>query len=138
MNRQDIMRPARVLGDTRRADIRFNACGRVDISARVARMLDLSPGDVIDVATCGVPTEYYLYVALRAEEAVGRHEAAVFPTNRSGKHSRTYSRRLCRVMIGLAGTSGPVSFASGNVTELPAPFGKAVAIITKNNLYHHD
>lgn len=36
--------------NTRRHDITFNADGRIEISARATRALDLHPGDVIDVA----------------------------------------------------------------------------------------
>ena len=38
-----------ILGNTRKADITFYASGRIDISARVAKHLQLSRGDVLDI-----------------------------------------------------------------------------------------
>ena len=60
-----------ILGNTRKADITFYASGRIDISARVAKHLQLSRGDVLDIMID--QDEFYLYVRLRSPN--GRHEA---------------------------------------------------------------
>ena len=49
-----------ILGNTRKADITFYASGRIDISARVAKHLQLSRGDVLDIMID--QDEFYLYV----------------------------------------------------------------------------
>ena len=38
-----------ILGNTRKADITFHDNGRINISARVSKLLELSHGDVIDI-----------------------------------------------------------------------------------------
>lgn len=88
-----------LLPNTRRPDIIFHPNGRIDITARIAKMLNLQGGDVIDVALSN--GEYLLYVRLRATECVGRHDATVHPTNKGKRRNnnfRAYSRRLCKAM----------------------------------------
>ena len=86
-----------LLPNSRRPDVIFHPNGRIDITARIAKVLQLQNGDVIDVAVSY--EEYLLYVRLRATKCVGRHEATVHPTNK-GKHRnnnfRAYSQRLCK------------------------------------------
>lgn len=87
-----------LLGITRRSDIIFRANGQFDLTARVVRALDISPGDVVDVLNDGC--EYYLYVAHRFKAPpCGRFEAQVHPTNGRGLHYRGSSMRLCRPML---------------------------------------
>ncbi len=89
-----------LLGTVRRSDIIFRANGRFDLTARVVRALNISPGDVVDVLIDGC--EYYLYVACHAENAsCGRFEAQVFPSKpkANGMHFRGSSSRLCKFML---------------------------------------
>ncbi len=73
-----------LLERTRRPDITFCLGGRISITARVARILALQPGDSINVAFhLG---ECYLF-ATRHNNAVGRHIAQCYPTK---KGSRNY------------------------------------------------
>ena len=82
---------------TRRPDITVNISGRIDITCRIAKMLNLNPGDVIDVCKSGV--EYYLYVRHLAVDIVGRHEGQCYPTSRGGRGSyRTWSVRLAKAI----------------------------------------
>lgn len=60
-----------ILGNTRKADITFHDNGRINISARVSKLLELSHGDVIDIMDG--QGEIYLYVKHRVP-VVGRHE----------------------------------------------------------------
>lgn len=99
-----------LLGNTRKIDITFAASGRIDITAHVAKHLQLHRGDVLDVCTDG--QEYYLYVKHRAP-AAGHHEATVFPTNRSGHNFRTWSRRLCNAILKASGTTDCARLCTG-------------------------
>ena len=49
-----------LLEKSRKADISFHRNGKIDITARVARLLSLRRGDVIDVGVDN--TECFLYV----------------------------------------------------------------------------
>ena len=92
----------KLLQHTRRPDITFCRNGRILITARVAHILSLSPGDSINVAF--IDLEYLLY-AVRHENNIGRHVAQCYPTK---KHSRNYcanSVELCRYMLSIANVS---------------------------------
>lgn len=91
-------------------DIVFHRSGRIDITARVAKILSLARGDVIDILMND--SEVYLYVHYRSP-AVGRNEGAVYPTNKKGNHFRTSSRTLCRFMLCRYGGHEKVSLYVG-------------------------
>lgn len=114
-----------ILGNTRKADITFYASGRIDISARVAKHLQLSRGDVLDIMID--QDEFYLYVRLRSPN--GRHEAMVFPTNKAGNHFRTSSSRLCTAILQKCKTTDKAKLCVGEPTE--NEYGKLLPIITK-------
>lgn len=104
---------------SRRADITLFRSGRIDIAARVARMLSLADGDVVDVAEHY--SELYIYVFRRRSDGiVGRYEATCRPTKRASRNFRAYSVRLCRKL-----------FAMGHhpdCTVMRLPIGKPVNI----------
>lgn len=66
--------------NTRRADVSFCDNGRIDLTSRVVRALDIKPGDVIGIMSAAGET--YLYVAHRADTLVGRHEGQCHPTRK--------------------------------------------------------
>lgn len=106
-----------LLGITRRSDVIFRADGHFDLTARVVRALDISPGDVVDVLSDGY--EYYLYVACHAESAAfGRYEAQVFPSKPKGGglHFRGSSSRLCRAMLSVSHAVYKAALPCGSVT----------------------
>lgn len=111
-----------LLPDSRRPDMSVCFSGRIDITSRVARMLNLHPGDVIDICHSG--SEYYLYVRISASEAVGRHEGQCYPTSNSaaGGTFRVWSARLARAILDASG--------SGN-RKLRFPCGLPVIINNK-------
>lgn len=130
-----------ILPNSRRPDITFCPDGRIDITARIAKMLHLQQGDVIDVAV--TPTEYLIYVRLTASQCVGRHEAQVYPTNR-GKHQannfRTYSKTICDAILREVSRAS-VSDCEKKTIRLAAgspiifgPNGTAIPLITRNPL----
>lgn len=117
-----------LLGDNiRKHDIVFYPSGRIDISAYAARLIALSEGDVIDIiADKG---EYYLYTR-RRNPLHGRFEARVFADNKRGRHLRTYSRKLCKAMLGECGKKGITRFFVGKPLHDDL-FGTMLPIITK-------
>lgn len=118
----------RLLGDNiRRHDIVFYPSGRIDISARVAHLLALSDGDVVDIADDG--GEYFLYVRL-CKPLHGRFEARVFRDNGRGGHMRTYSRKLRDALPGVCGNTDVVRFCVGEPLH-DDRFGTMLPIITK-------
>ncbi len=130
-----------LLPKSRRPDVTFHTDGRIDITARIARFLQLQRGDVIDIA-CHYG-EYLLYVRLKNSQRVGRHEATVFPSNgglRRSNNYRAHSKTLCEAIF--KECSVPAGFVTGNKPlRLPAgspvifgPNGTAIPLITKNPL----
>ena len=98
-----------ILGRTRRPDVTFYRNGKVDITSRVSRLLDIEAGDVIDIAADGI--EYYLYVRHKRADIVGRHEGQVYATYRGRcRNYRCHSKRLCEAVLRVT---------NGNVARLP-------------------
>ena len=120
-----------ILQTTRRPDVSFFPSGKIDITARVARMLDLHPGDVIDIAING--SEFLLFVRVR--QASGNHEAIVRPTKRRSHNFRCYSRRLCQFMISQHCTSHstPLRVPAGRVRQHEV-YGTMVSLVTLINI----
>jgi bifunctional DNA-binding transcriptional regulator/antitoxin component of YhaV-PrlF toxin-antitoxin module len=97
----------KIIGNTRRPDITFYKSGRIDITARVAKLLDINEGDVIDIATDGM--EYYLMVERSGKNVVGRHEGRCYKTYGGNcRNMRAYSVRLARAVL-----------KSGDILRLP-------------------
>lgn len=125
-----------LLPNSRRPDVSFYPDGRIDITARIAKMLELQSGDVIDVAAHY--GEYLLYVRLRASECVGRHEAQVYPTKKGKRPShnfRAYSHSLNQELLKVV--YGKSSMAARLPAGTPVTFGiygVAVPLITQNPL----
>lgn len=115
-----------ILGNTRKADIIFYASGRIDISAHVAKHLQLSRGDVVDIMID--QDEFYLYVRFRSP-INGRHGAMVFPTNKMGNHFRTSSSRLCAAILRECRTTDKAKLCVGEPVE--SQYGTLLPIITK-------
>ena len=123
-----------LVGNTRRPDISFYRGGRIDITSRVAKLLELKDGDVIDIAmSC---EEYYLYVRYRSDGIVGVYEATCHPTKEHSRNFRAYSARLVDAVLKVCNRYSDI-----NVALLP--IGKAIKdedgktiipIITLNNL----
>lgn len=126
-----------ILPHSRKPDVSFYSDGRIDITARIAKELNLQQGDVIDVVTSG--WKYLLYVRLRASEATGRHEAQVYRTKANSNNFRTYSRTITDVI--LEEVSSHTIMRNGKIARLPAGkavtldnYGKAVPIRIHNTL----
>lgn len=121
-----------ILGNTRCADISFFPSGKIDISSRIVKALEMKAGDVIDIMVAD--NEFYLYVSVNASEICGRHQARCYPSKRGSRHFRTYCRRLCSAMIGDHKSARNVSFAAGDVVIVNGR--RSISIITRNAINH--
>lgn len=124
-----------ILGNrTRRADITFYRDGKIDITSRLTKMLDLGEGDVIDIAFDS--GEYYLYRMRRSEDLVGRHEAQCHCTHRGRLHPsrnlRAHSKRICTAMLKAAGATDRARVWAGELCNFDK-LGRAVVIIPASN-----
>lgn len=106
-----------VISRTRRPDVTFSPNGRISISSVAARLLTLSPGDVINLAYCR--GELYL-LRTPAEETYGRHRARCYSCNHGSRYTLANSVTLCRRVFSIAGTDGSrrVGFNVGRPVNL--------------------
>ena len=121
-----------ILDNTRRPDVTFYPNGRIDITARVAKILDLHQGDVIDIADNG-GIEYLLYIKYRGETLVGNHESVCRQSKRRSRNFRAYSKRRGCCGVGVAGRKDePLRIHAGEVLTYK-DYGKMVSLITRMN-----
>lgn len=98
-----------LLQNTRKPDITFNRDGRIFITARIARILSLCPGDAINIALLN--DEYLLYAT---HNIVGRHEAQCYPTKKGSHNFCVNSIKLSRALLDICGIQKErVSFIMG-------------------------
>lgn len=91
----------KLLEHTRRPDISFSRKrGTIRITARVARVLAMRPGDSINIA---VSNGEYLLHAIHLVNNIGRHEAQCYPTKKGSNNYCAYSVRLCRSLLDSVG-----------------------------------
>lgn len=110
-----------VTSTSRRPDVAFFRSGRIDISARVAKILDLKQGDAIDIAR--EDDEYFLYVAHRAP-LFGKFRGQCIRTNKRGGHFRTYSRDLSRAVFAITKSDSLRQKENISVGETISKYGK--------------
>ena len=122
-----------LITNSRKPDITFYPNGRIDIKARIAKLLSLGDGDVINVAKHN--REYLLYVRQKKNEIVGQYEGTVH-VSKKGKFSthnmRTYSLQLTNAMykeVGMEITT-PLRLPAGDVTAVDG-IGIAIPLITR-------
>lgn len=114
---------------TRRGDVTFHPSGRIDLTAHVAKVLDLQPGDVVNIAEDDEhPDEHYLYVSRRSEETTGRH-ACTCRRVKAGHYLRLFSKPLSTHILHLCHADSRLSLRVGAPTTLPM-LGKALPLIT--------
>lgn len=95
---------------TRKHDITFHRSGRIDISARLAKLLSLAPGDSVMIAKdCG---EYYIYVSHRASQSDMPYRGKVYHANSNGDACRLQFKPLALEVIKQCG-------CTANVLRLP-------------------
>lgn len=127
--------PLSILGPRRRPDITFHSDGRIDITARISRALDISPGDAIDILA--LDGEYFLCASSHdpAAPLSPRFIAVCRPTKPRSRHFRTWCRPLARAVIDitLPGASA-ASLAAGDTTIICGQ--KAIHLITRSPFPH--
>lgn len=113
----------KLLEHTRRPDISFSRNGIIRITARVARVLALRPGDAVNIAVSN--GEYLLHAAHRVNN-IGRHEAQCYPSKKGGGNYCANSVRLCRALLDSTGAKGDTvaymvgePFVRDNTTYVP-------------------
>lgn len=113
---------------TRRHDLTFYRSGRIDIMSRVARLLGLEQGDVVDIIVDGM--EYYLYVAHKGKNLTGRYEAQVYATNggRTCHNFRCHSQRLTRAVLRHHPGESVVRLYAGRAERLLTPEGEMTVV----------
>lgn len=130
----------KLLEHTRRPDVSFSRNGTIRITARVARILSLCPGDALNIAitngefpcqqaqsgTCSCSAECrrkcnhveFLLHAVHITNAFSRHEAQCYPSKRGSGNYCANSVRLCRALLDCAGVSADkASFMVGQAIE---------------------
>ena len=120
-----------IIAKSRRPDVTFYPDGHIDLTANVAKLLQLQSGDVIDIAQSGA--EYLMYVRLRNADRIGRHVAQVYPTKK-GKHRsnnfRCHSIGIYYVMQSILNSAkGPIRLNIGQPVTLTT-YGPAIPLIT--------
>lgn len=114
----------KLLEHTRRPDISFSRKrGTIRITAKVARVLALRPGDSINIA---VSNGEYLLHAVPLVNNFGRHEAQCYPTKKGSHNYCANSVRLCRSLLDSVGIKADKvaymvgeAFVRGNTTYVP-------------------
>ena len=127
-----------LLRNTRRPDISFYRNGRIDITARTAKLIGIKDGDVIDIAVDN--GEYYVYVRHKAECVIGRHEAQCYRTNRRSvicNNLRAHSIRLCAMILSIHNDANAVRLPVGEPQQ-HAELGCVLPIIVRNNIKKYD
>lgn len=120
---------AGILGNTRRPDVTFYRNGRIDITSRVAKLLDLRNGDVVDIdRMCG---EWRLFIRHRNDNIIGAHEARCYPSKKNSRNYRAYSKRLCDAILTEVGAAKIVRLAAGECVNFSF-YSKAIPLITCN------
>ncbi|MDE6276835.1 MAG: hypothetical protein K2M06_01865 [Muribaculaceae bacterium] len=85
-----------ILQHSRHPDITFNRNGMIRITTRVARILQLRPGDSINISVSD--GEFFLF-AVRHSRLEGRFHAKCHLTNRGYHNFCCYSAQLSRAVI---------------------------------------
>ena len=126
-----------LLGNSRRPDVSFYKDGHIDITARVAKCLSLSDGDIIDIAKDG--KELFLYVKLKNEQVVGLHTGRCRSTKpqKGYRNFRANCKRLSDAIFDICNATEGVQLMAGECQDIPN-LGLAVPLITRINLYKND
>lgn len=108
-----------LLVNTRRPDVSFSRNGKIRLTARVVRILSMSPGDSINIAVSG--GEYLLHSTPHGtDKPLRRFEAKCYPSKRrGGKHYCANSVRLCRSLLASIGCiADKAAFIVGDAIEI--------------------
>lgn len=126
-----------LLGNTRKPDISFFKDGHINITARIAKSLNIEEGDVVDILKDD--RELYLYVKAKSNDLVGLHTNRCRSTRRKEgyRNFRANCKRLCDAIFEICHGSEVVQLAAGECFEMEN-IGLVVPLITRINLYKDD
>lgn len=113
----------------RKPDIYFHFNGQIDITAKVSKALDLQPGDTINVWEAG--GEHYLYVSARS--VAGNVAGVCRKVNDRSRFLRTNFKGLTDKINEIC-NADESHLPVGEAVEIEN-VGKALTLITRNNLY---
>lgn len=88
------MNPIKLINRMRRPDITFFKSGKISITARVAKALNLHAGDSINILID--KGEYLLYAT---HDSMGRCHAKCWPSQRNSHHFCANSATLCKTLF---------------------------------------
>ncbi len=104
-----------ILSSTRRPDITFHSSGEIYITARVARILQISADSCINIAH---HEGEYLLVAEAYSNLIGCHVARCHLVNVGSRYFRANSVVLCRAMLKACGVSNKAALMCGEPLTL--------------------
>ena len=93
-----------ILTHSRKPDITFYNNGRIEVSRRLARILGIRKGDVLNLMQEN--NRHYLYLSSLAVWSNGSHEAACSPSAPGSRHFRAHSVALARAAARVAAAEG--------------------------------
>ena len=118
-----------IIPTTRRGDVTFHPNGRIDLTAHVSKVLNLHPGDVVNIAEDDEhPDEHFLYVSRRCAQTTGRHSCTCRRV-KAGNYLRIFSKSLSNHILQQCHASNRLSLRVGAPTTLPG-IGTALPLIT--------
>ena len=118
-----------IIPTTRRPDITFHASGEINITTRVARILDLTGQSCINIAK---EKGEYLLFAVDYGSMIGNHTCRCYPVNAGSRYFRANSVRLCRAILEACGASGRAALMCGEAVTIN---GKTyLPVITRTTL----
>ena len=103
----------KLLPATRRPDITFHSDGRILITARIARILNLNAGSFINVAVHD--GEYLLFAG---SATLGNHTARCHAVNPTGRYIRANSVMLSRAMLSACNATTTAALMCGQAVEI--------------------
>ncbi len=118
-----------ILSSTRRPDITFHSSGEIYITARVARILQISGESCINVAR---HDGEYLLLAENYTNMIGSHVARCHVVNSGSCYFRANSVKLCRAMLQASGASKKAALMCGEAISINSK--TYLPIITKIKL----
>lgn len=126
-----------LIGNTRKPDLTFFRNGQINITARIAKCLSLSEGDIVDILKSD--RELYFYVKSRNGDIVGQHSGRCRSTRpkKGYRNFRVNCKRLTDAIFRECNGRDVVQLAAGDLIEIDH-IGKALPLITRINLYNND
>ena len=119
-----------ILGNSRKPDIVFKKSGIIEITAHLAKLLNMNQGDAIDLLS----DDGEIYIFVKHRNPIGRYPAMVYRSNKHGNHFRTWSTRLSSEILNICGVSDIARLAVGEPIYNFQDIDIALPLITRRIL----